>query len=172
MSPLILFLIKTVLLAMTAVGGAMAVLPDVSRFVVHQMHWMTAEELAKLVTIAQAAPGPNMMFMPLIGWQEFGVLGAIAGAIGFCLPSGIVIAALFPKWEAIKGSPLKAILERILGAMGVGMIFAGAIFFLKMTWSGSLAALVTLAVAALGVKTKIPPVLLIIAGGVVGPLIL
>ena len=57
------------LLSLLAVGGAITTAPDMQRYVVGQQHWLSDAQFNASIAIAQAAPGPNLMFIPLIGWQ-------------------------------------------------------------------------------------------------------
>lgn len=57
------------MLSLMAVGGGMAVLPDMHRFLISENAWMTDQQFSASVALAQAAPGPNILFVALIGWQ-------------------------------------------------------------------------------------------------------
>lgn len=39
------------------------------RFVVTQQHWLTHGQFNASIALAQAAPGPNLLFVTLVGWQ-------------------------------------------------------------------------------------------------------
>ena len=69
-------------LSLLAFGGANAVIPEMQRQVVDVHHWMTAREFAGLYALAQAAPGPNMMVVSLVGWRVAGVLGRLGDHSG------------------------------------------------------------------------------------------
>ena len=66
-------------LSLLAFGGANAVIPEMQRQVVDVHHWMTAQDFAAMFALAQAAPGPNMMVVGLVGWRVAGVAGAVVG---------------------------------------------------------------------------------------------
>ncbi len=57
------------MLSLVAVGGGMAVVPDMHRFLVSDTAWMTDQQFSASVALAQAAPGPNILFVALMGWQ-------------------------------------------------------------------------------------------------------
>jgi chromate transporter len=61
-----------------AVGGPSAVLPEIHRYVVHVQHLLTSEQFAEIYTLAQVAPGPNVMYVTLMGWYLAGWKGAAA----------------------------------------------------------------------------------------------
>jgi chromate transporter len=84
------------LLSLLAVGGAITTAPDMQRFVVQEQGWLSSTEFNSCIAIAQAAPGPNVLFIPLIGWQiglqtggGYGAAtaGLLATFIGIMIPS-------------------------------------------------------------------------------------
>ena len=54
------------------------------RVVVDVQGWMTSGEFADLFALAQLAPGPNAMFVSLVGWKVAGLAGALVatGKVG------------------------------------------------------------------------------------------
>ncbi len=55
-------------LSLLAVGGAMTTAPDMYRFVIEKNHWITPTQFSTSVALGQAAPGPNVLFLALVGW--------------------------------------------------------------------------------------------------------
>jgi len=82
MSLLLELFTEFALLSFVAFGGATALLPELYRVVVEQQHWMDATTFAHMYAIAQAAPGPNVLVVTLIGWQVAGL-----GVSGYYLAS-------------------------------------------------------------------------------------
>ncbi|MGM0515853.1 MAG: chromate transporter, partial [Pseudomonadota bacterium] len=64
-------------LSLMAFGGGFSILPEMQRQVVEVHQWMSAQEFSALFAMAQAAPGPNMMIVPLIGWHVAGWAGLL-----------------------------------------------------------------------------------------------
>ena len=56
-------------LSLLAVGGAITTAPDMHRFLVSEQHWLTEAQFTSSIALAQAAPGPNVMFVALMGWN-------------------------------------------------------------------------------------------------------
>ena len=56
-------------LSLLAVGGAITTAPDIHRRLVDETHWLTESQFSSSIAIAQAAPGPNIMFIALMGWN-------------------------------------------------------------------------------------------------------
>jgi len=77
-------------LSLLAVGGAITTAPDMQRYVVMQNHWITDAQFSASIAIAQAAPGPNVLFVAVIGWNVAGPWGALATLVGSLLPSSLL----------------------------------------------------------------------------------
>jgi chromate transporter len=56
-------------LSLLSIGGAITVAPDMHRYLVDQQHWLTDTQFSASIAIAQAAPGPNVLFIALLGWH-------------------------------------------------------------------------------------------------------
>lgn len=71
-------------LSLLAVGGAIATAPEMHRFLVDRQAWLTDPQFNASIAIAQAAPGPNVLFIALLGWNV-GVNAGGAGPAGWLL---------------------------------------------------------------------------------------
>jgi chromate transporter len=80
-------LVHFLVLSLLAVGGAITTVPDMHRFIVTEHHWLTDAQFTASIAIAQAAPGPNVLFVAVLGWNVAGALGALATMAGSLLPS-------------------------------------------------------------------------------------
>ncbi len=101
------------LLSMLSVSGAITTVPDMHRYLVDQKHWLTDAQLTSSVAIAQAAPGPNVLFVALMGWNVginagggvgagpaawgLGLLGLVITMVGIMLPS-TTLTYLATRW--------------------------------------------------------------------------
>lgn len=90
-------------LSLLAVGGAIATAPDMHRYLVDERHWLSEGQFTSSIALAQAAPGPNVLFVALLGWNvgmnagggmgagasawAYALLGVIIAMIGIMLPS-------------------------------------------------------------------------------------
>ncbi|MES2073785.1 MAG: chromate transporter [Pseudomonadota bacterium] len=83
------------LLSLLSIGGAISTVPDMHRYLVDQQHWLTDSQFNASIAIAQAAPGPNVLFIALMGWHIglnaggawTGLLGVLITMVGILLPS-------------------------------------------------------------------------------------
>jgi chromate transporter len=79
-----------VALSLLAVGGAMGTAPEMYRYLVEDQGWLSDGQFTNSIALAQAAPGPNVLFVTLLGWQVAGAGGALAAALGMMLPSSLL----------------------------------------------------------------------------------
>jgi chromate transporter len=63
-------------LSLLAVGGAITTVPDMHRFLVLEQHWLSEGQFSASIALAQAAPGPNLLFVSVLAWN----VGANAAA--------------------------------------------------------------------------------------------
>ena len=80
-------LIHFLSLSLLAIGGAITTAPDMHRYLVDEQHWLSESQFTSSIALAQAAPGPNVLFVALLGWNvgmnAGGGLGAGAAAWGY-----------------------------------------------------------------------------------------
>ena len=77
-------------LSLLAVGGVMATAPDMHRFVVQERGWLDDAQFTASVALAQAAPGPNLIVVAVLGWHIAGPVGVLATMVGNLLPSTLL----------------------------------------------------------------------------------
>ena len=74
-------------LSLLAVGGAITTVPDMHRYIVTEQHWLTDTQFTASIALAQAAPGPNLLFVAVLGWNVAGAMGTLAAMTGILVPS-------------------------------------------------------------------------------------
>jgi len=92
-------------LSLLAVGGAITTAPDMHRYLVDQQNWLSESQFNSSISIAQAAPGPNVLFIALLGWNVgvnaggmlTGIVGLLATMVGILLPS-TTLTYLAARW--------------------------------------------------------------------------
>lgn len=81
-------------LSLLAVGGAVTLAPALHLHLVRELAWLSPAQFTQALVLAQAAPGPNVLFIALLGWQV-GVGGSgAAPASAAALVSGLCGALL------------------------------------------------------------------------------
>jgi chromate transporter len=112
-------------LSMVAFGGMPAVMPEMQRFVVEVKGWTTPAEFTQLFAVAQAAPGPNVLIVSLIGWKVGGLAGALVGLVSVCAPAAAIAWWVTDLWERFKDSPWRAAIQKAIAPLVVGLILSG-----------------------------------------------
>lgn len=102
-------------LSLLAVGGAITTAPDMHRYMVEEMGWLSDGQFTASIAIAQAAPGPNVLFVALMGWNVglnagglwLALLGVLVSMLGIMLPSS-TLTYVASRWSH-ENSQLRAV---------------------------------------------------------------
>lgn len=86
------------MLSLMQFGGAISVTADMQRLLVEDEGWLSQSQFSDAIALAQAAPGPNVLFVALMGWHLGMNTGSLAAAFagvavtmtGILLPSSIL----------------------------------------------------------------------------------
>jgi len=158
-------------LSLVSVGGAHAVFPDIYRLVVTEQGWMTGSDFATLVALSQAAPGPNVLVMALIGQRVGGAALGVAALVAFCLPSSVIAWLVFRANLKASGSRWLRAVKDGLAPVTVGLVLASGFILATGSathWTSYVIAMVSVVLAS---TTQIHPLWLIAGGAVVGVLV-
>lgn len=155
-------------LSVFATGGAMALASDMHRYVVDEHSYITHTQFVNSIALAQAAPGPNILFVTVMGWQIAGLPGALATTLGLSLPA-LVFPVIVSRLGRLKQfTRLLKALHTGLGPVAIGLMAATCYLLVRQApgvWKG---AAIIAASTLLLATTRVPPVLLIFAAGIVG----
>ena len=154
--------------SLVAFGGANAVLPEMQRQVVDVHHWMNAREFAALYALAQAAPGPNMMVVSLVGWRVAGLWGALVTTAAVALPSSVLTLLVSGVWYRFKDANWRKALQAGLQPVTAGLILASAALLIKSTTVDWSTAALTVVTAGLFLFTKLNPMLILGSAAIAG----
>ena len=93
-------------LSLLAVGGAITAAPEMHRYLVDEAAWLSEAQFTSSIALAQAAPGPNILFVALMGFNvgmnagaglgggwlsvALACLGVLLTMLGIMLPSSIL----------------------------------------------------------------------------------
>ena len=122
--PLAALSLYLVFLSEVAVGGFITVVPELNRFVVDVHRWMTNETFVTLFALAQAAPGPNMLVVTLIGWEVGGAAGAVAATAATCLPTLVLASIATRVWSRYNRASWYVNFERGIAPFAIGLVLA------------------------------------------------
>jgi chromate transporter len=155
-------------LSLLSIGGANAVIPEIQRRVVEMHHWMTNEDFAQLFALSQAAPGPNVLIVSLVGWKVAGVLGGVVAMLAMCGPSSLLTYGVAHVWERWRDAPWRIAVQRGLAPVTVGLILSSG-YILARTADHSWAAYtITGATLLLALTTRLHPLWLLAVAAVLG----
>lgn len=104
-------------------GGGWAMVPIMEKELVDKKHWITQEDFAEVIALAQCGPGPIAInTATLSGLRVAGVSGALTACLGAALPSFLVILCLAaPLLQTKDSQVVSAILKGVRPAV-VGLL--------------------------------------------------
>ena len=155
-------------ISFVSVGGGIAVVPEMNRLVVDVHGWMTDVEFAQRFALAQAAPGPNILVVGLIGWHVAGIAGMLAAIAAMTGPTSLMAYGFARLRARLKGARWLRIIERGLVPIAVGLIAASGLILAQGAAVGWLAMALTLGSAVFVWGTDRSPLWILAAGAGLG----
>ena len=156
------------LMSLFAVGGANSAIPEMHRVAVDVRHWMTDQQFADAFAISQMSPGPNVLIVTLIGYSVAGVAGALVATLAMCGPTAVLAYYVSRLLARSSQSRWPAIIQAALVPLSIGLMSASGLILALTSDRTWVAALVTIAAAALGFATRLNPLWMLLAGGCLG----
>ena len=157
-------------------GGGPATIPLIENEVVNTYGWLTTAEFSDTLAFGNALPGPIATKMAaFIGFEQGGVLGAIIAVLATVGPSLVTMLVLLNILYRYRNSQrVKRLSSFVLPAVAVLMasltfdFFATSVNFINWLPTILLAVLSYVALE----KWKVPPVIMIVVGLVIGAIFL
>lgn len=157
-------------LSLMSIGGAITLVPDMHRRLVVDSGLLGDSDFTSAIALAQAAPGPNVLFVALMGWYAGGLGGAVVSMLGIMLPS-TTLALSVSRWVSTRRHWLS------VQAFQAGMIPVTIGLLLATGWHLAPSAqqqprglLLSAVIAVIVWRTKISLIWLVLAGAVLGAL--
>lgn len=167
--PLLELLPHLMMQSLMAIGGLAVVIPELFRVIVVEAGWLDAGEFTSLFALSQASPGPNMLFVSLIGWRMAGLPGALAATLAFLLPSMLLAGLSARLWDSWQTRGWFIALRRGLVPLTIGLMVASGWLLSTAAGGGDWRGYaVTTMAAALALHARIHPVLILAAAALVG----
>ncbi|HEY8611149.1 MAG TPA: chromate transporter [Roseomonas sp.] len=171
---LFLFFLK---LSLLAVGGANAAVPEMHREVVELRGWMTDATFSQGYALASAAPGPNVLFVAVIGWHVAGAQGLAVSLLGFLGPTFILAWAVATLTQRLAGDWRLAALRAGLVPIAIGLILATGLVTGAAAARGTVmevvvAVLIIAASALFTWRSQFSPIWALVGGGALGLVLL
>ena len=168
MAELLHLLTHFMMLSLLAVGGAITTAPDMQRFVVREQGWLSDAQFTASVALAQAAPGPNVLFVAVIGFNVAGLAGVLATLVGTLVPS-TTLALTASRWgDRNRSSRVLQAFTVGLAPVTIGLLLSTTWILLEPTRTQWTAAALVAATLMLMLRTRISPLWLIAGGAAAG----
>lgn len=150
-------------------GGGYGMLPLIQKEVVYSHNWLTVKEFSDILAISEMTPGPIAInSATYVGYTVAGILGSVAATLGVVLPSFIIILTLARIVLKYKENPYFQGAFSGLRPVVVALISGAAIMLGLEVIIDLKSLLLTVIAFTLIFFTKLHPILLILAFGVIG----
>ncbi|MEE6164714.1 MULTISPECIES: chromate transporter [unclassified Mycolicibacterium] len=164
------------MLSLLSIGGGNVVLPEMHMHAVNGRHWLTNSQFADLFSISQTAPGPSILIVSMVGYgaglQAGGIPGAIIGGvvsmIAMVVPAATFVYIVTLFWQKAEKSKLRHAVERGFAPLTVGLILATSLVMSRAADHDWRAYSVTAVCTAVFMFTKVNPLIVVAAAGVIG----
>lgn len=154
--------------SLLAIGGIYVILAELQRVVVVENGWLTLQDFTSLFALAQASPGPNTLFVSLIGWRMAGVTGGILATLVFVIPSLVLAGAVARGWNRWSERRWFVVLRRGLVPLTIGLMASSALLLTVAAAPGLISLAIAAASCGLLTFTKAPPIAILGAAGALG----
>jgi chromate transporter len=156
------------LMSLFAVGGANAAIPEMHRIAVDVHHWMSDRQFADIYAISQLSPGPNVLIVTLIGYTVGGFGGALVATLAMCVPTAALAYYVSGLLGRSRDSHWPSVIQAALVPLSIGLMAASALVVAQTADRNWASVIVTLAIAALAYATRLNPLYLLLAAGILG----
>jgi chromate transporter len=157
-------------LSLLSFGGTNTVLPEMHRQAVTGYHWLTDQQFASVFAISQASPGPSSLIVSLIGLKADGWVGALVATLVMFIPCALLASAVTVSWEHFKDAKWRLAAEKGLAPITIGLLLASGLVITRAADHGWSAMLLTTAATVLLVITRVNPLFIMAAAGLLGGL--
>jgi chromate transporter len=154
-------------LSLVSIGGVNALLPEIHRQVVEVHGWMDDAAFAKVFAISNAAPGPNVILVSLVGWQVAGLAGLLVATLAIMIPSCTLAFVASRAVTRMEGKRWVALLKAGLVPVALGLMLAAGIAMMRAADRDAVTLVISLATAAFVVLSRRNPLWALAAGTIV-----
>jgi len=155
-------------LSMLAVGGAITGAPEMHRYLVGEQHWLSDAQFGASIAVAQAAPGPNILFVALLGWNTAGLAGLAATMSGILLPSSVLALQVGRYGRRRADGLLMRAFTAGMTPLTLGLLVATGWILASGLGAGPGVLALVAGTVLLNLRTRLNPVWLIAVGGLAG----
>ncbi|WP_127578863.1 chromate transporter [Paenibacillus koleovorans] len=153
-------------------GGGYAMIPLIEREVVEKRKWVRTSEIADMFAVSESIPGAIAInSASLVGFRVAGIRGTIAALLGVLLPTFLIVLGLCILFLQVKDNPKIIAAFRGIRITIVALIVYAAIKIGKTAVIDKTTLLVTAGTVLLLLVAHVNPVFIIMAGAVLGILL-
>jgi chromate transporter len=149
-------------------GGGNSVVPLIARRSVEAYHWLSAVQFADLFAIAQAAPGPSILLVTLVGYRAAGVAGALLATAAVVLPAAVVVFAAAKAWQSTGKAPWHAAIQHGMAPVAVALVAVSGVIIARSAAHAPAQLVLTALATVLLCATRLHPLVLVAAAGLAG----
>ena len=160
--------LRFLVLCTLAVGGLNTVMPGMFHYVVEEQGWISAHVFADLYALGQASPGPNALWVTLIGLQIASWPGALAATAAVLLPGTVFSLAMVTLQSRDPHGPFATAFRRGLAPVAMGLMFASVWVLIRAIGHDVVGLGMTLLAAAAVLRTRLSPYILLGMGALAG----
>lgn len=163
-------------LSLLSIGGGNAVLPEMHLQAVSGHHWLTNSQFADVFSISQAAPGPSILIVALVGYAAGlgvagvagGIIGGVIATVAMVVPAAILMYLVTLSWQRAQKSKLRRAVEKGFAPLTVGLIMATSLVMSRAADHDWRAYLVTGIATVIFVRTDTNPLIVVGAAALLG----
>lgn len=155
-------------LGLLAVGGGIAIVPEMERQIVVERGWLTHREFLDSFALGQLTPGPGLLMIAFAGYRVAGLPGIAVALAAIFAPTCILTWLLATRWERWRRSPVARAVERGLGPVAVGLLAAGGLSLTRLAVSDVLTAAIAVVGTLVLWRFGLAPAVIVFGGGAVG----
>lgn len=163
-------------LSLLSIGGGNAVLPEMHLRAVSGYDWLTDSQFADIFSISQAAPGPSILIVSLVGYAAGlkvagvlgGVLGGVLATVAMIVPAAILMYLVTVSWQKALKSKLRIAVEKGFAPLTVGLILATSLVMSRAADHDWRAYLLTAIATVIFVRTEANSLIIVGAAAALG----
>lgn len=163
-------------LSLLSIGGGNAILPEMHLRAVRGAHWLTNSQFGDIFSISQAAPGPSILIVTLVGYIAGlsaggvfgGILGGVIATVAMIVPAAILVYVLTLFWQKAQKSRLRHAVEKGFAPLTVGLILATSLVMSRAADHDWRAYLLTGVCTVIFLFSKTNPLIVVGAAALIG----
>ena len=150
-------------------GGGYAMIPLIEQEIVNRRRWISSDEFAETLTLAQSAPGPVAINSAVfVGYKMRGMKGVLVSVLGTVIPSFVIILVIAMFFGNVRDNEAIARIFKGLRPAIVALIAVPVIRMLRQKNFAWKIVLIAATAAATVSWLKISPVIVIFIAGIGG----